>query len=382
MTVWEALAASRVAAGLAAQVSSAAPAHAWLLSGPPGSGKRQAAVAIAAAFNCPTEPGRGCGRCSGCSRILRGRHPDVHHIVPEGPLIPVDVVREAIIPEAARSPFEASYKVFIVEEAERMNPNAQNALLKTLEEPQPDTIFVLTTDSEDDLLDTVRSRCRMFRLDPVPESRIVELLTAEGVAMDRALLAARVSDGDYARAHSLALDAEVSRRREMWLGLPTRLGTPADALDAAQEVLDQVREAVARRTEGQKQEVIELAEAMGEGRGTAGARNALAKRHKRELRRLEVEVLGEAFGTLGSLWRDLLVTRRGSPEAITNLDCVDELRSLAATGSKDADIAAAMERCGAARAALERNANAQLLVEATLLDLGRLIPVLSTGAVT
>ncbi|CAN5791520.1 DNA polymerase III subunit delta' [soil metagenome] len=382
MTVWDALAGSRAADGLAAQVSSGAPAQAWLLAGPPGSGKRQAAVAIAAAFNCSLEPGRGCGRCPACARILRGRHPDVHHIVPEGPLIPVDVIREAIIPEAARSPFEAPYKVFIVEEAERMNPNAQNALLKTLEEPQPDTIFVLTTESEDELLDTVRSRCRMFRLDPVPESRIIELLEAEGVEGSQARLAARVAEGDYARARSLALDAEVSRRREMWLGLPMRLGAPSDVLDMAQEVLDAVREAVARRLEGQKQEVAELADAMGEGRGTAGARNSLAKRHRRELRRLEIEVLGEAFGTLGSLWRDLLVTRRGSPEAITNLDRLDELRSLADTAPRDADLVAAMERCGAARSALERNANAQLLVEATLLDLGRLIPTPPAKALT
>ena len=379
MTVWEGLAGSRAAAGLAVQVSSSAPAHAWLLTGPPGSGKQQAATAIAAAFNCSTAPGRGCGSCSTCSRILRGRHPDVHHIVPEGPLIPVDVVRESIIPEAARSPFEAAYKVFIIEEAERMNPNAQNALLKTLEEPQPDTIFVLTTESEDDLLDTVRSRCRAFRLDPVPESRIIELLEKEGVAAERARLAGRVSDGDYARARALALDADVSSRRETWLDLPQRLATPADALDAAQEVLDQVRAALARRVEGQKEEVVELAEAMGEGRGTAGARNALAKRHKRELRRLELEVLGEVFGTLGSLARDVLVVRRGSSEAITNLDRIDDLRSMGAVAS-DADVVAAMERCGEARAALERNANAQLLVESTLLDFGRLIAATAVEA--
>ena len=129
MNVWASLEASRSAAGLARQVAAGEIAHAWLLLGPAGSGKRTTAVAIAASLNCSVEPGVGCGQCSSCGRIQRGRHPDVHHVVPEGPIIPVDIIREIIIPEASRSPFEGRFKMFIIEEADRMNESAQNALL-------------------------------------------------------------------------------------------------------------------------------------------------------------------------------------------------------------------------------------------------------------
>ena len=164
MTVWDRLHGSRAAEGVANQIARGEIAHAWLLVGPAGSGKGPTAVAIAAALNCSVEPRIGCGECSSCLRTLRRRHPDVHHIVPEGPIIPVDVVRETIIPEANRSPFEGSYQVFVVEEADKMNPPAQNALLKTLEEPQAHTVFVLISDRAEELLETVHSRCRVVRL--------------------------------------------------------------------------------------------------------------------------------------------------------------------------------------------------------------------------
>src|SRR5687767_502906 len=113
MTVWEPLEVSRVVTGLARQIAAGEVAHAWLLLGPAGSGKRPTSAAMAAAIQCPEQPLVGCGSCSTCLRVLRRRHPDVHHIVPEGPLIPVDVIRESVIPEASRSPFEASMKVFV-----------------------------------------------------------------------------------------------------------------------------------------------------------------------------------------------------------------------------------------------------------------------------
>ncbi len=378
MSVWEPLAGSRAAAGLASQIASSAVPHAWLLIGPAGSGKRAAAQAMAAALNCLAEPGVGCGHCSSCMRILRARHPDVHHIVPEGPLIPVDVIRETVIPEAARSPFEGIRKVFIIEEAERMNPNAQNALLKTLEEPQPDTVFVLISDQEDELLETIRSRCRVYRLDPVPEQRIVELLVAEGTSDARALVSARVSEGHLERARSLALDDDAAARRALWVALPSRLDSAEAALDAAQEVLEEVKIALGELARTQRQQVSGLAEAMGEGRGTAGARNALATRHKRELRRLEEVLLGEAFQSLGSFYRDVLVVRRGGAETITNLDLAGELARWAKAPVSDAALIAAVERCIAAGSVLERNANQTLLVESVLLELGRLVAPVAT----
>lgn len=374
MSVWHPLEASRAAVGLARQIAAGEVAHAWLLLGPAGSGKRPTAVALAAALNCPVEPGVGCGECSSCARIQRERYPDVHHVVPEGPLIPVDIIREVIIPEASRSPFEGHFKVFIIEEADRMNDPAQNALLKTLEEPQPDTVFVLISDNEEEVLDTIRSRCRIVRMEPVSEGRIVQLLSEAGVSDDRALLAARLSEGDFERARALGSDPQVAERRMFWVSLPKQLRSPLDALDVAAQIIDAARSVVKEREQSQKQEVVELAEAMGEGRGTATARSTLAKRHKRELRRLEEEILGEALTSIASFYRDVLTVRSGGTEAAANIDLLDEIEWWATGGVEDRNLVSAMERCVVARAGLIRNANVALAIEATLIELSALVP--------
>lgn len=374
MNVWSKLDRSRVVAGIERTMASGEVPHAWLLLGPSGSGKRSTALAMSAALNCTVEPGVGCGTCSSCARIMRARYPDVHHIVPEGPLIPVDVIRESVIPEASRSPFEGRRKVFVIEEADRMNDSAQNAILKTLEEPQPDTVFVLLSGSEEELLETIRSRCRVARLEPVSEARIVELLEEDGASEEVALLAARLSEGDFERARNLAEDEVVMQRRGTWLGIVARLNSPVDALDAAAEVIEETKHAVKEREGVQKGEIEQLAEAMGEGRGTAGARNALAKRHKRELKRLEEAVLGEALGSIASFYRDVVALRRGGEEAVTNVDMLDRLGEWAECDLSDASLLAAVDRCLQTRASFQSNANTLLAIEATFVELSRLAP--------
>ena len=377
MTVWEPLEASRVVTGLAKQIESGEIAHAWLLLGPAGSGKRPTSVAMAAAIQCPEQPRVGCGKCSTCLRVLRHRHPDVHHIVPEGPLIPVDVIRESVIPEAARSPFEATMKVFIIEEAERMNPAAQNALLKTLEEPPGDTVFILISDREEELLETISSRCRVVRLEAVPEQRIVELLTRQGVTEESALIAARVSDGDLERALAVATDDATGKRRTLWLSIPHRLSSPVEALDAAAEILQEVKAGVADLEFAQKAEAQELADILGERRGTAAARNALAKRHKREQKRREEGLLGEALQTIGSFYRDVLALRTGGVEAVSNIDMMDDLEAWSKADVRDAALLRAAERCVETRASFVSNANPTLAMEATLVEIGHLVPAAS-----
>jgi DNA polymerase III subunit delta' len=371
MSVWGSLQGSAVEARLSAQLLAGEIAHAWLLLGPPGSGKRSVAVAMAAALNCEVEPRRGCGSCSTCTRILRSRHPDVHHVLPEGPLIPVDLIRDTVIPEASRSPFEAHYKIFVIEEAERMNEAAQSALLKTLEEPQPGTIFFLISDQEDDLLDTIRSRCTTLRLEPVSEERVVELLREAGASKDVARLAARLSEGDLERARALAFDPDTAARRTVWSGLPNRLMTSGDALDLAEEVIGEASEAVKILERTQKTEVVELAEALGEGRGTATARNALANRHKRELRRLQEEVLGEALHQLAAFYKDVVALRSGGRDAVVNGDLMDELESWSNSDVSDRDLLCAVEACISAREGLPQNANPLLTLEAALVGIAR-----------
>ena len=373
MTVWRAFRGNPSVETLAQQVARLDLAHAWLLLGPIGSDKAAAAAAMAAAVNCPREPGVGCGECSSCLRILRHRHPDVHHVVGEGTFILVDQIRDSVISEAARSPFEATSKVFIIEEADRMNPAAQNALLKTLEEPTEGTLFILLTAREEELLETIRSRCRVIHLRRVPEQHIAGVLAEEGVSADKALLAARVCEGDMHRARSLTSSPAVWDRRSFWLSIPRRLVSAVDSLDIAAEMVSEAREAVKEREAQQKTEVADLAEALGEGRGTAAARTALARRHKRELRRVEESVLVEALDTLGSFYRDVLALRSGG-EAIANLDLVDELQMWAQSDAADVDLLAAVERCMIARGSLRKNANVPLAIETTLLEVAHLAP--------
>jgi hypothetical protein len=161
----------------------------------------------------------------------------------------------------------------------------------------------------------------------------------------------------------------------MWIGIAGRLQSSIDALDAAAEVIAAAKEAVKEREGLQKIEITQLAEAMGEGRGTAHVRNALAKRHKRELRRLEENVLGEALATLGSFYRDVLALRSGAVEGIVNLDLVEALRPWAENDAvSDGALVRAVDRCLETRATFHSNPNAPLQIEATLLDLARLVP--------
>jgi DNA polymerase-3 subunit delta' len=368
MSVWKAFEGMAPVERVAAQLAAGEISHAWLLTGPRGAGKRSAALAMAAALVCAREPGKGCGECSACSRALRDRHPDVHVVEPEGAIIPVDVIREAVIPEAARSPFEAAYKVFVLEDADRMNDAAQNALLKTLEEPQPDTVFVLVSDHEQEVLETIRSRCRVVRLEAVPAHRIVALLVDAGASPAEAERAAAHSDGDVERARLLAFDEDARERLALWRGIPARLASPLDALDAAAEVLAHARAAAKAREKEQKAEVVALAEAMGEGRGTSAARNALAKRHRRELRRVEEEVLLEALDALGAFYRDALAARRGPAPG------TDATGAWARSPTPDAALLAAAARCVETSGTFAYNANASLAIEATLVEVARLAP--------
>lgn len=349
--------------------------HAWLLLGPTGSGKRATALALAAAFNCHRLPGIGCGECSACTRIISGRHPDLHVIAPEGQNISVETIRSGMIPEAARSPFEARRKIFVIEEAERMHPAAQNALLKTLEEPPEDTVIILVCDQEDELLETVRSRCRVLHFQRVSSEVIQEVLMTEGADPGLARLAGRIADGDINRARSFALEPEAQERHRLFAGMPGRLTSSLEALDAAAEIVAEVATAVMDRSDDQKQEVADLAVALGEGRGTATARASLAKRHKRELRRLETEVLNEALWTIASWYRDVLAARRSAPDAMVNLDLRDEVgRWASAAEPDDRALVAAIHRCAVTPGALARNANPSLAIEAALVQLAAIAP--------
>ena len=285
--------------------------HAWLFTGPPGIGKLHTARVFAAALNCPAG---GDGTCDTCRRILRGVHPDVHLIVPEGDNLLVEDVR-AVREEASRTHHEAPVGVFILDEADRMTEAAANALLKVLEEPPPGVVFILVVRSAEALVGTVPSRARVL---PFVSLSLAELTAALGhdLGLDPAQTtwAAAAGHGRLAKATALLTDEATRTRRSTVLDLTERLATgqPSDALAAAATVVAIADEVAAAAKVRQDRELAELEEAFGTGRGTGALRKRLETRHRRELRRARFDAIREALADLLGAYRDIaLLTSQG-----------------------------------------------------------------------
>ena len=285
-------------------VASGRVTHAWLFTGPPGIGKLHTARVFAAALNCPAG---GDGTCDTCRRILRGVHPDVHLIVPEGDNLLVEDVR-AVREEASRTHHEAPTAVFILDEADRMTEAAANALLKVLEEPPPEVVFVLVVRSAEALVGTVPSRARTL---PFVSLSLAELTAALDddlqLLPDQTTWAAAASHGRLARARSLLTDEAARTRRSTVLDLTERLasGQPSDALAAAATVVAIADEVAAAARSRQEREVAELEEAFGTGRGTGALRKRLETRHRRELRRVRFDAIRDSLADLLGAYRDI-----------------------------------------------------------------------------
>ncbi len=208
MSIWDGISGqTRVLGLLQRAIERSRVPHAYLFSGPAGAPLLETSTALAAALNCQTARGQGCGACESCSKIIQGIHPDVVTLVREGAaqIVPIESVRTQVIGRIGLPPHEADTRVFIVEEATAMAPPAANALLKTLEEPPARTLFILCTTAPEQLLPTLRSRCQRVRFgggtatavdaDPARAERIARL--GEELAGDRhdTTLPNRVAEG-------------------------------------------------------------------------------------------------------------------------------------------------------------------------------------------
>src|SRR5262245_47774375 len=184
--------------------------HAWLFTGPPGSGRSVAARAFAAALLCPYG---GCGRCPSCRQVQAGTHADLLLVRPEGLSYGVRQTRDLVL-RAAGAPAGGRWQVVVFEDADRCTEQAANALLKAIEEPAPRTVWLLCAPSAEDLVPTIRSRCRVVTL-VVPASSAVArvLVRRDGIEPAAALAAARAAQGHVGRARRLALDASAAARR-------------------------------------------------------------------------------------------------------------------------------------------------------------------------
>jgi DNA polymerase-3 subunit delta' len=342
--------------------------HALLFVGPEGVGRRLAALALAASLNCPEG---GCGECAVCTKVLRGAHHDVHLIVPEGQFILISQIKggggaRGLIGEAYRSPIEGRTKVFIVEDAERMNASAANAMLKVLEEPPADVVFIMMTARPDDLLETIVSRCRRLDFSVLPEAAVRRVLVEHhGIEADTAEWAARIG-GNLARALRLAHDPGAPGRYEAHRAIPARLADAGlgAAIVVAAELQAEAGDATARVRKRHADEIAEAAEAEGEivrgrgaARGAAAIRKRMETRHKRELRRAELDVIQAALEDIAGELRERLAA--------------------AATAKRPRAAGAVIERIERiewTRRVLDRNVSVPLALEALMADLAVELP--------
>jgi DNA polymerase III subunit delta' len=280
------------------------PAHAYLLVGPEGSGKRAAARALAGALLAADDPGEADRHLR---LALAEQHPDLRVVEPQGATVRREEA-EAMVRHASRSPVEGARKVVVGVGFEAMEDVAVGLLLKTVEEPPESTVFVLLTTEVTPELATVASRCVTIELQPVPPAVVAARLVAEGAAPARAEAVAAATGGDLARARLLATDERFATRLEALRAIPGRLdGTGARAAEIAAEIAALADDAQAPLDLRHQAEVAELTERIERYGQRGSGRKELEDRHKREIRRHRAAELRAAFAALAGTYRDALV---------------------------------------------------------------------------
>lgn len=381
------LAGAARAAALQARGEPAPPGamvHAWLFTGPPGSGRSVAARAFAAALQCTTPGGTpGCGSCSPCRTVLAGTHADVRVVVPEGLSISVAEMR-SLVQAAARRPSTGQWRVVLIEDSDRLTEGASNALLKAVEEPPERTVFLLCAPSDhpEDVSLTIRSRCRVVGLRTPPAAAIAEVLRErDGIDGELANWAASVSGGHIGRARRLATDPEARERRQAVLRIPLTLRRFSDVFDAAGDLVRTAESDAAAANEARnEEEKEELRTAMGgggTGKGTASATRSanaalreLEKRQKSRSTRSQRDALDLALVDLAGFYRDVLVVRAGSQARLNHPDFAEHVREAASMWTSEAALRR-LEAVLACRDALAQNVKPIIAVEAMVTTLHR-----------
>ncbi|MHB1800974.1 MAG: DNA polymerase III subunit delta' [Actinomycetes bacterium] len=389
MSVWddlvgqdEVVAVLREAARAAHAGATAGMTNAWLITGPPGSGRSTAAVAFAAALLCEDLVDPGCGRCEACRSVRAGSSPDVTVVSPAGAYYRVEPMRE-LVARAAWAPSGGRWQVIVCEDTDRMRgPDlrwaAANVLLKAVEEPTARTVWVLCapSTSSEDVLPTIRSRCRHVGLRTPSTSAVAELLVRrDGVDPSMATFAARASQGHIGRARRLATDEQARIRRRDVLALPTSIAGVGEAILAAESLVSAAKvEATELSEVRDAAETLALRQAFGmeERRraptGAAGALRDLEAEQKRRGTRVQRDALDLALLDLLGFYRDVLVVALGADVELVNAEIADAVRHLARTSTPES-VLGRVDAVGACRAAIASNVAPLLAVEAMVLAL-------------
>src|SRR5271168_2519580 len=386
----ESVEADLVAAATAARgdsTHSSAMTHAWLITGPPGSGRSVAALCFAAALQCTSDGLPGCGECRSCTTTMAGTHADVRRVIPEGLSIGVDDMR-AIVQIASRRPSTGRWQIVLIEDADRLTEGAANALLKVVEEPPPSTVFLLCAPSVDpeDIAVTLRSRCRHVALvTPSTEAIARVLVDSDGLAAETADWAASVSGGHVGRARRLATDPEARQRREQALALVRDAATPSRAYAAAEELVAAAEtEAVALTADRAEAETEELRTALGAGgtgkgtagamRGATGAIKDLERRQKSRHTRASRDALDRALIDIATYFRDALIVSAEAGGAgrvrANHPDMADRVAALAAHAAPER-LLRCIEAVLECREALAINVKPKFAVDAMVATIGQ-----------
>jgi DNA polymerase-3 subunit delta' len=342
----------RKAAGAAARILAGERAvaggmtHAWLFTGPPGSGRSVAARAFAAALLCPDG---GCGTCRACRQVRAGTHADLMVVRPDGLSYGVKQTRDLVL-RAAGAPTGGRWRVVLFEDADRCTEQAANALLKAIEEPAPRTVWLLCAPSAEDLVTTIRSRCRVVTLRVPSSAAVAAVLTdRDGIEPGAALAAARAAQGHIGRARRLATDPEARSRREQVLAVPVRATSLGPALAAAAALVKTAEDEAKSVTEElDEPERDALRQAFGQGstgkgvakalRGGAGALRDLEDRQKSRATRLKRDSLDRALLDLAGFYRDVLMIQARAGVELANADHEADLHELASASSPEATL--------------------------------------------
>jgi len=353
--------------------------HAWLFTGPPGSGRSVAARTFAAALQCTVDA--GCGRCQGCHTTLAGTHADVKLVVPEGLSISVSEMR-ALVQAAARRPTTGRWQIVIIEDADRLTEGASNALLKAVEEPPERTVFLLCAPSDhpDDISITIRSRCRTVNLrPPSPEAIATVLVERDGIDPERARWAASVCGGHVGRARRLATDENARARRAAVLRIPLGLRRAEDVFRCADELISTAEadatEVSKARDEAEQDALRTAMGSGGTGKGVAAAKRAadaavraLEKKQKSRATRTQRDTLDLALMDLAGFYRDVLVLSSGSDAALNHPDVAEQAAEAAREWTPVSTLRR-LEAVLACRDAIAWNVKPRIAVEAMLTTL-------------
>jgi DNA polymerase-3 subunit delta' len=350
--------------------------HAWLITGPPGSGRSTAAACFAAALVCPED---GCGVCEACRTAPVGAHPDVDVITTDAVFYKIDEARD-LVRRSAMAPLKSPWHVIVIEDADRLRDDAVTVLLKALEEPPPHTVWLLCAPSVEDLLPTIISRVRHVPL-ITPSTREVAELLVEHYGIDTALAsyAARASQGHIGRARALARDEHVRERRQEIMRVPLGLHDVPSCFNSAAELLAAATEDAKAITDPLDE--IEEQNVLAQfGEGAEGAMRSRIKRMaESETKKLQARQRARRTRTirdqvdrglldLMGLYRDVLVVQLGASVALVNEEMRPQLAQLAERSTAN-DTGRRLQAIAYCRRQIEANVTPQLALESLMVEL-------------